>query len=203
MRRVISVVGVISILGWSSQMLGQSLSIVAVKAPDINCKFDPSCKIVVEDSVGQFALTAATGEGRLQSRTWPAGKPGTAGAGLTAYLYRIDLSSVVAVAAEACVSKLRLDFGSVAPVDYDGSGKPKDVFVIKEGGLGILGPTSAKKTGSTIVFSFANPVCPGSSPGTGVSSFFFGLASTQLPHTANAQITDTLGGVYTVSVRVP
>jgi len=184
-------------------MLGQNLSFVAVKAPDINCKFDPSCKIVVTDSVGQFTLKGATGEGRLQSRTWPDGKPGTVGAGLTAYLYRIDLSSVVAVTTEACVSELRLDFGSVAPVDYDGSGKPKDIFVIKEGGVGSLGPTSAKKSGSTIVFSFANPVCPGSSPGTGVSSFFFGLASKQLPHAANAQITDTMGGVYTVSVRVP
>ena len=53
------------------------LTVVNVGAPAINCKFDPSCKITVTDTTANFTLPGTSGNAFLQSRTWPAGRPGT------------------------------------------------------------------------------------------------------------------------------
>ena len=65
-----------------------------------------------------FAVPAASGDGRLQSRNQPPGEAGTAGVGLYAYEYRVDLTQVGALTAQICVDELRVDFGPVESLDY-------------------------------------------------------------------------------------
>src|SRR3954469_8035470 len=104
------------------------LKIVNVSAPAINCKFDPSCKTTVTDTVANFTLPGATGNAFLQSRTSPVGKPGTVGAGKYAYEYRLDLRQLVGVVAAPCVTQLKLTFGPVVSLNYDGLGGVEQVF---------------------------------------------------------------------------
>jgi hypothetical protein len=61
------------------------LRIVKVQAPDVHCKFAADCSPTVKDFSDTFTLSAARGEGTLQSRTLPVGEPRTAGAGLYCY----------------------------------------------------------------------------------------------------------------------
>src|SRR3978361_1982861 len=51
----------------------QTLAIVEVNAPKINCVFQTDCSVVVNDSTGQLALPflATPGTAWLQSRTYP------------------------------------------------------------------------------------------------------------------------------------
>jgi hypothetical protein len=119
------------------------LDVVTVGAPAINCKFDTDCTITVSDTTANIALPGATGSGFLQSRTFPPGEPGTAAAGLFGYEYRIDLRNLVGVTAAPCVSQLRLDFGPVSLVDYDGDGNTDQVFVVTSGD-GARRPVSAQ-----------------------------------------------------------
>lgn len=179
------------------------LTIVNVSAPGVNCKFDASCKFVVTDTVALFTLPPTSGDAFLQTRTWPAGKLGTAGAGLIAYLYRIDMTRLAGVTALPCVNRLSLDFGPVSALDYNGDGTADQVFVITKGGLGTVRPSSASESGSIITFNFASPVCAGASVGSGHSSYFFGLASSHPPHAVTAQIRDSLGDTDSLAARAP
>ena len=165
------------------------LTVVTVGSPAINCKFDTDCKITVNDTSANFTLPGTSGSAFLQSRTFPPGQAGTIGVGKTAYLYRLDLRNLVGLTVAPCVNQLKVTFGPVAGLDYNGNGQPDQVFVVTSGGLGSVGPSSADKTGNVITFNFATPVCSGSSPGNGDSSYFFGLASTQAP----VAITATIG----------
>lgn len=169
--------------------LAAPLTVVTVGAPAINCKFDTDCKITVNDTSANFTLPGTSGSAFLQSRTWPPGQAGTIGAGKTAYLYRLDLRNLVGLTVAPCVSKLKMTFGPVAALDYNANGQPDQVFVITSGGIGSVGPSSVDKTGNVITFNFATPVCSGSSPGNGDSSFFFGLASAQPPVAIQATVT--------------
>ena len=176
------------------------LSIVNVGAPAVNCVFNnagaPACTVIVNDSVGDFTPPGDNGNARLQSRTYPGTAPAP-GAGLMAYVYRVDLTSVQGLLAANCVTRLTLNFGPVVPLPYTPKGKFQ-VFVVTSGGLGSVGVKSAIQTGSTIVFSFAAPVCPGA------TSYFFGLASKSTnPVDAKATVSYSLGGSATTAVRVP
>ncbi len=180
------------------------LDVVTVVAPAINCKFDTACQITVSDSTAAIALPGATGSGFLQSRTFPPGESGTAAAGLFGYEYRIDLRNLTGVTAAPCVSQLRLDFGPIALVDYDGDGNTDQVFVVTSGGLGSVGLSAADQAGDRITFTFNPPVCSGSSPGHGETTFFFGLSSTQPVRNVTAQMTYTPGlGGLTLKARAP
>lgn len=172
------------------------LSLVSVEASALKCKFDKDCQPLVGDRTGSFSLPGAAGQASLLSRTWPAGKAETAAAGLRAYLYRFDLSGLVG-GERPCISRLRLDFGPVGPVDYDGDGKPDEVFVITSGGPGSVGPSAASRTGDQITFDFDTPVCAGE------SSFFFGLASAQPARAVYSEIAHTPGGVLSLEVQAP
>jgi hypothetical protein len=160
------------------------LSVVEVSAPDINCVFHAGlpCTITVTDSIGDIALPAtATGKAVLQTRTFTGG-PGSPGAGKTGYDYRVDLSQVVSTfETPPCVTDLSIDFGAVTKLQYNNVGPLDDVFVVVKGGVGKIGLLSAEQNRNVITFTFDQPVCPGSTPGTGASSFFFGLASANPP----------------------
>lgn len=179
------------------------LTVVNVSAPAINCKFDPSCKIVVNDTTANFTLLGTTGNAFLQSRTWPPGKPGTVGAGKYVYEYRLDLTQLTGVTAQGCVTQLKITFGPVVSLNYDGVGGTEQVFVTTGGGLGTVAPSSVDKTGNVVTFNFDKPVCSGSSPGHGQTSFFFGLSSTKPAHAVTATVASTTGGPLSLSARAP
>jgi hypothetical protein len=179
------------------------LKIVNVSAPAINCKFDPSCKTTVTDTSANFTLPGATGNAFLQSRTSPVGKPGTVGAGKYEYDYRLDLTQLTGVTAAPCITQLKITFGPVVSLDYDGDGTTEQVFVTTVGGLGTVAPSSVDKTGNVVTFNFKTPVCSGSSPGHGQTTYFFSLASSQSAHPVTATVVPTLGGPLTLKARAP
>jgi hypothetical protein len=181
----------------------QPLGIVSVKAPAINCVFDPSCKVVVKDTSGPITLAGAAGKGFLQSRTYQ-GKPGAPGNGKHVYLYRIDLRQAYGIVNAPCVSTFAITFGPVvATLDYDKSGAPDHVFVVTAGGLGSVGPKTATRSADVITFAFNPPVCVGGSPGKGESTYFFGLAASTAPHAVTATLTETGGKGHGIPARAP
>lgn len=181
----------------------RSLTIASVGAPAVNCVFDTDCTITVSDFVDEFAVPAASGDARLQSRSQPPGEPGTPGEGLYAHEYRVDLTPVGALTGVVCVRSLSLDFGEIARLDYDGDGRSEDVYVVTSGGLGSVGPSSASKNGNRVTFHFVPGVCPGNAPGNGETSFFFGVASTRPPGPVTALIRFDPGASTAAEARSP
>ena len=199
-------VGCFALLVWAGAAHAAPLSVVNVGFPDINCKFDADCTITVTDTTDHFMLPGTAGDAFLQSRTWPVGEAGTAGAGLYAYLYRLDLTHLAGILDQPpCINRLVMDFGAVSPLDYNNDGASDQVFVGTSGGLGSIGLTSVDKTGSTITFNFAPTVCTGSAPGAGngQTSYFFGLASTRAARNITAQILNTQGDSISLDARAP
>ena len=180
------------------------LKLVHVTAPEINCVFAPDCSVSGTDSVAHFALPLSAGTGFLQTRTWM-GQPGTLAEGLHAYLYRVDLGSLLAVTTPDertpnCVVRLAIPFGSVVPLDLDGDGSADDrVFVVAGGGIGSIGPTVAEQVGEMVWIEFLDPpLCPPD------SSFFIGLVSTQPPRDVQVELFDMVTGSTTwVAARAP
>jgi hypothetical protein len=186
------------------------LSVVNVAAPNVNCVFDPTCRITVTDTVANLPPTAGyTGTAVLQSRTAGPAPAGTPGAGNYAYIYRVDMTNAAPASDQMCVSSLSLNFGAVSKLPYAGPGTaPADVFVVTAGGLGSIGVRSAEKTGNKVTLRFSLASFP--SPGdpfppvcAGQTTYFVGLASPSTPvaSTATAQL-----GVYgpgSVGARAP
>lgn len=171
-----------------------SLKVVNVNAPAINCVFEATCKVIVNDSIGNLTYTPLGNGARLQSRTFPA-HAGTPGVGKTAYLYRVDLTNGAGFT--ECTAGLVLNFGPVAKLPYLPNNQA-DVFVITSGGLGTVGIKDAQQTGDVIVFTFTEYLCAGK------TSYFFGLAASTAPKLTSA----TLFGIgnpplVQVDVRVP
>lgn len=179
------------------------LKVVNVSAPSINCVFDPSCKVPATDTTATIPLPTA-GTNFLQSRTFM-GKPGAPANGLYAYEYRIDLRNALGITYIPCITSMTIEFGpGVKSLDYDGDGESGDqVYVVTTGGLGSIGIASAKKNNDKITFTFSSPVCAGGSPGSGQSTFFFGLASTKTPKFVKATVKETTGQVHDVQARTP
>lgn len=202
--RLAGLAGVAASLLCAASAQAAALKIVHVGAPAVNCLFDPSCTITPSDSVGTFPLAGAVGTAKLQTRTVKA-KAGTPAAGRTIYMYRLDLRQAVGVASLPCVKNVKVAFGAPSStIDYDKDGVGGDqVFVISSGGSGTIAPTAAVKTGSTIDFQFATPVCAGAAPGGGESSFFFGLASALAPAAVNATVIDTANLASAAPARAP
>ncbi len=158
------------------------LTFVNVSAPGINCVFNVTCTVTVTDTIDTIIVPPLlwSGTARLQSRTFT-GAIGSPGAGKTAYEYRVDLTQAVSSGEVPCVTDIAIDFGPVTKLQYNKAGPLDDVFVVTKGGLGNVGLYAVDKTGDVITFTFNEPVCAGASPGTGESSYFFGLASATPP----------------------
>jgi hypothetical protein len=171
-------------LGAAAPAQAGALTVVTVSAPAVNCVFNASCKVVVDDSVGTLEYTPLGSGAFVQSRTYP-GEPGTPGAGTTAYEYRVDLTA--ATGYTECLAGLVVDFGPIQELTYPNNqppppSKPAHVFVTTEGGIGSVGIQSAEQDGTVITFTFAGYLCAGQ------SSYFFGLAATTAPQTATATL---------------
>jgi hypothetical protein len=172
------------------------LTVVNVSAPEINCVFETDCTVVVTDTIGTVTLPTATGNVRLQSRTF-AGQAGAPGAGKTAYEYRLDMTQATATGDVACITALDVNFGVVSKLQYDKVRPTDDVFVITKGGLGTIGLASAEQNRRGIItFTFSQPVCAADTSGPGQTTFFFGLASTNTP-------TGTVAGLEVPGVEDP
>jgi hypothetical protein len=172
------------------------LTVVHVAAPAINCVFNTTCTIVVNDSVGNFTLSGDSGNGRLQSRTFVGGA-GAPAQGMNGYDYRIDMTAMHGVTTANCIGTLKINYGPALTYNYK-PGTPSQVYVVTSGGLGSVGPSSATLTGTVVTFNFATPVCPGQ------TSYFFGLASHNGPAATNAQMMPTPGSTpVTVAARAP
>lgn len=173
------------------------LTVVNVGAPAINCIFNTSCTVTVNDSLGNFTPPGDTGGGRLQSRTYPGVAPAPA-AGKLAYVYRVDLTGVHGVLAVTCVSAISFNFGAITKEPYT-PGALAHMFVVTSGGLGSVGVASATQVGSTVKVTFgAGGVCPGQ------TSYFFGLASaTTAPIASSATLFYSPSGTGTTAIRVP
>jgi len=181
----------------------EPLRLARVDSTSFNCRFTASCTLPVNDSLGPIAVPFASGDGRLQSRLSDRGEPGTPGAGLLPYVYRVDLTAAGALTARSCVDRLAFDFGPIEPLDYDGDGRLDDVAIIDRAALGTVAPSAADRSGRIVTFTFAPAVCPGSRPGGGESSFFFALASRGEPRELTATAGFTLGDDVAVAIRVP
>jgi hypothetical protein len=148
-----------------------TLKIVEVAAPAINCVYSPLCSFIPTDSTAPISLNVTAGNPFLQSRTF-FGVAGTPAGGRSGYQYRVDLRS--AVGNVDCLLGLVVNFGPIVKLPYR-PGLVGDVYVITQGGLGTVGIKSAEQDGSVITFTFTKPMC------VGESTFFFGLTSNQAP----------------------
>jgi len=182
------------------------LTVVDVSAPSINCVFNPTCTVVVTDTVDTIAIPGVVGTARLQSRTY-SGAPGAPAASLTGYEYRVDLTAAKALQKPNCVTKLIADIGPIASLPYSPTGAPAQVFVVTGGGLGTIGLSSAIQSGKLIEFNFSKPVCPGLAAATAVipgqTSFFFGFAAKTTPMPSTAHLIFSMGGGTATADRVP
>jgi hypothetical protein len=179
-----------------------ALKVVNVSAPAINCVFNPSCTVTVNDTSDNIAMSTG-GTGFLQSRTYM-GAAGSPAAGLYAYEYRIDLRNAVGLTAISCIDWMTISFGPVvSTLDYTGDAKPDQVFVVTGGGIGTIGIASAVQSGSTIKFKFTSPVCEGGAPGKGDSSFFWGLVSKTPAQFVTAKLHETGGVTHNLKARSP
>jgi hypothetical protein len=178
------------------------LKVVNVSAPAINCVFNPTCTVTVNDTSDNIPMSTG-GTGFLQSRTYM-GVPGAPADGLYAYEYRIDLRNAVGAVAISCIDSMTMSFGPVvSTLNYGGTAAPDQVFVVTGGGIGTIGLASAIQTGSNIKFNFAKPICEGGAPGKGDSSFFWGLVSKTKAKFVTATLHEPGGATHVVKARSP
>jgi hypothetical protein len=154
-----------------------TLTVVEVSAPQVNCVFNATCKVIVSDSTGKLLNSAYGDKAFLQSRTYAA-QPGTPGAGTTAYEYRVALDKAVF---SECLAGMVIDFGPVKSLPYPGH-PPAHVFVTTQGGIGTVGIKSVEQDGSVLTVTFTKFLCAGD------STYFFGLAATAAPQTGTATL---------------
>ena len=177
------------------------LRVVNVSAPAINCVFNPSCTVTVNDTSDNIPMSTG-GTGFLQSRTYT-GAPGSPAPWANVYEYRIDLRNAVGATAISCIDWMKIDFGEVASLDFNSDSRPDQVFVVTGGGIGTIGIASAIQTGNNIKFNFTSPICSGGAPGRGDSSFFWGLVSKTRPKLVSATLHEPGGATHVVKARSP
>lgn len=178
-------------------LVAQPLSVVKVQAPNVNFVFNPSGTIVVQDLSSKIWTN-----GFLQSRNFQ-GAAGAPAKGLYVYEYRVDLRNEVGIVAIPSIFSLTVDIGPNVKLDFNGDKKLDDVFVVTKGGMGTIGLASAVRTGNNVKFTFASPVGGGGSPGTGQSSFFFGIVSKYPRKTVIASAPNNMGAALALKAWAP
>jgi hypothetical protein len=160
-----------AVLGAAAPAHAAQLTVVEVNAPAVNCVFSTNCTVTVSDTVSTLQFTPYGAGAFLQSRTYT-GQPGTPGAGLTVYEYRLDFTQ--ALPFTECVAGLVVDFGPVTKLTYPPN-QPAHAYVITQGGIGTVGIDSAEQDGNVITFTFKSYLC------AGASTQFFGMAAAKGP----------------------
>lgn len=77
------------------------VDLVDVGTAEINCLFSPTCTLSASNTLSPIQLPGTVGSGVLQTRVY-VGEPGSTGAGVYGYEYRVDLSGVVATNIPPC-----------------------------------------------------------------------------------------------------
>lgn len=175
-----------------------ALNQVNVGAPAINCVFSSTCSVVVNDMT-----TPIFNGGFVQSRVFQS-QAGTQANGKWVYEYRIDMRYVNPPLNVPYVDSIQFPYsGGVPSLDYNGDGIYTDqVFVVTSGGTGTIAPSSNGYLWGIVWFNFSPAVWAGYTPGTGESSYFWGMTSNYAPHVVNATI-GTSNGDMTVQVYAP
>lgn len=171
------------------------LSIVTVDAAALLCIYDKNCKAASTDNAIAFEMPDIIGhlpKPRLHVRTIQ-GAAGAPAAGKTGYLYRLDMTGVVGGSDVSCATTLKLDVGPTGKFEYFKNGPNADVFVVSSGAAGTIGLSKAERFGNGVNVTFRKPICVGTGPGGGESSFFFGLTSDHPPRDSSAQVLLTAG----------
>jgi hypothetical protein len=190
-------------LGLGGAAQATPLTVVSVAQTDLNCVFNVTCHVTATDTVARFPPKPGySGHPRLNTRTFE-GAPGSQAEGLTGYLYQVDFTKAFKETDINCVVWLKLKFGPVRRLSYDG-GARADVFVITSEATGSIGISSAEKTGGSVTLTFTEPVCPTSGAPPGQESFWVGMSSSGAPVSSRAQADLTFGGgVVAVRTRTP
>jgi hypothetical protein len=176
--------------------LGTALASQPVQAPLINTAFDRSGQVTASDTTSEVTLPGSTGSGFVQSRTIGPGQPGTIAAGLTGYLYRIDLTGIGA-GGPVSLARIVIPTGAPPALAWPGASGPSPVFVITEGGTGSVAPVRARLVGHLAVIDFDPPLPAGQ------SSFFFGLATAATPTATDLTVYPTGGAAVAVRGMAP
>lgn len=203
-KRILHYVTAALLAAASSAAQAASLTIVEVGFPAVNCVFNSTCTITVNDTVGHIAMPYLNTPNTawLQSRAFT-GAAGTSAAGKTGYMYRISLTQASGFG--DCILGFVINFGPIAKLPYKAGSPPADVFVGSlGGGLGTIGLASAEQDGDVITFTLKKPLCVGSSPSNDATTFFIGLAATGTPKATSGGVF-ALGNppYFSVDARVP
>ncbi|HYK00642.1 MAG TPA: hypothetical protein VE974_02730 [Thermoanaerobaculia bacterium] len=186
------------VLSLALSLPAMAYTVVNTSAPSIHCVYNPSCTMSGTDLIS----TMANG-GKIVSRYYQ-GQAGSPAAGKWVYRYRIDMTNAVGALSLPYVSLLSIpNWGTVLSYDYNFDTVATDeVFVVTSGGLGTVGLSNAGIIYGITFFNPVDNVYGGSSPGTGESSYFFGLISPYPPEMRNA-VVHTESGSVNVSVYAP
>jgi hypothetical protein len=191
-------IGAIAALAIPFATHAQSLKVVEVNAPAVNCVFRPDCILPVSDTTGNLSLPfAPPGTVWLQSRTFTGAAPAP-GAGTIGYMYRLSMTQA---SGTGCVLGFNLNFGPHTQLPYLNN-MLADIYVITTGGLGTIGLRSAERFGDVIAFTLKSPLCADGAPHVSKTTFFFGLAATAAPMHVNATAYG-IGEFFGVDARVP
>jgi len=153
----------------------QSLRVGQVNAPGVNCFYNPTCVVVVQDFTDHVLGMATERSNVLRMRTLVAAADAPL-AGLYGHQYQVDLRDP-GDGVPMCIDRVAIDFrGPIVPFDYTGDGVGQDVYVITRGSMGAIGPAVVQRQDNAILFRFPPPfVC------TGETTFFFGFTSSEAP----------------------
>jgi hypothetical protein len=189
-------------LSISTSVSAGPLTVVTVAAPGVNCVFSANCTITVTDSVGQLPLANLNTPNTawLQSRTFTAAA-GTPGAGKTGYEYRLDMTQ--ASGSLECIGGIVVNFGPVAQLPYKNN-QLAHVYVITQGGLGTIALGDVEQDGDVITFNFSKAICATQQANATLTTFFFGLASVNVPVPISAGVFATGNPpFYSIPARAP
>jgi hypothetical protein len=205
---IVALAGLLAVRPSPSQAAPEAataLTIANISAAAADCVFDAGCAAFPGNMASSFGFSFTSGAGFLQSRTLPRGEVGTAGAGLYAYEYVVDLRELVGSGNPVCVNSVTLDFGPVVPLDYDGDSSLEQAYVVTSGGAGSLAPSSIEQTGSSLTFQFPATLCSDYSPSqdNGLSSFTIGLASPFRQREVTAVVNHNQGGPLSLAAQAP
>ncbi len=164
------------------------LSVATISENALGCLFMDRCTggIPTVTFANLTLPVGVSGTARIETRTI-AGATASAGAGKTAYQYRVDMTQATSDGEVPCVTSVAVDIGPISQLKYNGS-DANDAFEIAQGGAGTIGILSAIKNGNTATFIFEQPVCAGPPGGHGLSSLYFGIASNFPPKVVSMMV---------------
>ena len=161
----------------------------------VNCVFSTTCSVYVTDYGYDFAVSGASGNGRLQSRIFQ-GQPGSTAAGKYVYQYRLIMTNAVGILYTPYVDQMAISsFGPVRQYDYNFDSVATDHVWWSTSSIGTKGISSSTVFFGWTYFTFSSPIYSGSFPGDGESSRFFGLVSDYPPVIRNISVRTDSGWV--------